>query len=1005
MSGEESHDSLDAPQKVLQTSARLVMGIGASAGGLEALRDLLSNLPDNLPVAVIIAQHMSPTHKSVLVDILKKDSALSVCAAESGQILQPARVYVCPPNCHIMVADGDRIILSELTGPRQTPNPSVDLLFESIAEKKGRHSLGVILSGTGSDGSHGIRAIKAEGGFVIVQDPDEAKHDGMPRSALSVCNVDFVLPASHIGEEILTLLQSPFLTVEPDKLVFEREIYKGILKLVEVQTQVDFTLYKESTISRRIERRMASLKIDSAEAYYQYLFDHSDEVTRLYRDFLIGVTSFFRDPPTFEVLRKEFANYLKTKKDKNIRIWCVGCSTGEEPYTIAIVLHQLLNASLDKFKVQIFATDIDENALSFARKGSYAESALHNLPAEVRKNYFLANAGRYEIIKEIKSLVIFSLHNIISDPPFIRLDLVSCRNLLIYLNGELQKQLLPTFHFALNPGGLLLLGKSESTGVYQEQFRPLSKATKIYESVFVGRRLPLETAPIMHRPHHSFKDLSETSLELQSSIGEEAKSSARFNEIISSGVKKLALPNAILINEAQNIVFVDGSNPILIRPQGAPSDNIFKNLHPDIAIDLRSALHELSAGHEVCETGFIKYPLQEKAIWLKLLLMNIPRADGSQNFVLIFAQMEDVGSFPVMDSTEELPGNLVFQEQERVLLKTKGQLQDVIEELETSNEEMQSMNEELQSANEELQSSNEELETTNEELHSTNEELQTAYAELRLAYEEREQQRGNLLRMQTQLEQANRLLHDAEKAARMGSWLWNIETRQLTWSNGCYELFGLERDKFHPSYEAFIGLAYQEHRASLEKHLEELTKGTARQPFLFEATTIHKERIIISLEAVVSYDDLKRATKVMGTMTDITNKLLYEKEDQLNKDKISYILNSSLNAACVYNVPDKRIEYINPQFTKLFGYTYKALVQFEGPTFNKLFALEDRRLVEDVLASVAKSAPGSTHSSSYIIRSVAGENKKVYANHTIYEIDQSSMQAVRLLVTLFIADS
>ncbi len=984
--------------------ALIVVGVGASAGGLEALQSMVSNLPNELKMSFIVAQHLSPSYRSMMVDLLEKDSTLPICAAQDGDVLRAGQIYICPPNHNIELYPGDMIKLTSYPGVRHTPRPSVDMLFESIALEKGENAIGIILSGTGSDGARGIRAIKGENGLGIVQEPSSAKYDGMPNAAINSGNIDLIVSASQIGDELLNFMLFPRAKAVDSELAMPRDIYNSILRLLKKHCSVDFGLYKENTILRRIERRMSTLKIRKPEDYLKYLNTNLDEVTFLFQDMLIGVTSFFRDGRAFEQLNNELTHYLHNKADKDLRVWSVGCSTGEEAYSVAMMISEILGDKVSEYKIQIFATDIDKQAIDYARNGVYPETAIQNLPKYMKQKYLLVKGDQFEVIKPIKAMVIFSIHDVNRDPPFLRLDLICCRNLMIYFTVELQRQLMPTFHYALNPKGLMMLGQSESIGVFQEHFRPLVKSGKIYESVYIGKKLPPERTLRRRTPVDDYVDITENTPP-RSKTGTK-KLDEQFVELIVGKLRNLLLPNAILINENQDIIFTEGKNPLLVRPEGLPTNNIYRNIHPQLSVDLRSALHAIDTGKEMSDTGFQSIEIDGKEAWVKLILVRIVKENPLGNLTLIFTQVENPMNIPMVNQDGDLNNEAVMLEQQRLLNKTKEQLQDVIEELETSNEEMQSMNEELQSSNEELQSSNEELETTNEELQSTNEELQTAYSELRVAYEDKEQQQAELLKLRNELEQSKNLLEEAERIGRTGSWLWEVNNRKLTWSKGCYHIFGLDEKFFHPSFEAFIGLAHAEDRNRLEQHLKGLLLNQVKQPFVFKAPVADSGLKVISLEALVSFNDLKQAVKVMGSMTDITEKVYYERNDSAHKDKINFILNSSLNAAFIYDLGDHQLEYVNPRFTQLLGFDLEDIAEIIGDDFFCMCHSEDRKQMVELFHQLEISArAGETYPLTYRLKMKGSqEYLKIHANHTIYEIDPITGQAQQVLVTFFAAE-
>ncbi|GAB3372976.1 PAS domain-containing protein [Spongiibacter taiwanensis] len=980
----------------------IVVGVGASAGGLEALQSMVSKIPESSGLCFIIAQHLSPSYRSMMVGLLEKDSTIPVVAAADGIVLQANRIYICPPNHNIELASGDVIRLTSYPDVRHTPRPSVDMLFESIAMVKGENAVGVILSGTGSDGARGIRTIKAEGGIGIVQDPSSAKYDGMPNAACNATRIDLIVSPDQVGPEVLELLAFPRVRSEDPDAIISREVYGSILRLLKVHCDVDFRLYKENTILRRIERRMATLKIKKAVDYLTHLQNHKEEINFLFNEMLIGVTSFFRDSRAFELLRSELETYIKNKEGNTLRIWSVGCSTGEEAYSIAMIVADILGDKFEEWKIQIFATDIDKRSIAFARNGVYPEVAAQNMPQKIRENYLTVKQDQFEVVKGIKSRVIFSLHDVNKDPPFLRLDFICCRNLMIYFTVELQRQLLPVFHYALKPKGLLMLGQSESIGVFQEQFRPISKTGKLYESVYVGKSIP----PERHiRNVFHVEDIDQRSI-LPSAVVKSSSPSRStddlFPEVIASKLKELLYPNSIVINENQDIVYVQGDNPLLVRPEGKPTNNIFKNLNGRLAVDLRSALHELDNGKEVADTGYLSLDVSGEDHWVKLVLVKAILGGPLGALTIIYCSVESPRALPISAGEKSASSEAALLEQQRLLARTKEQLQNVIEQLEASNEEMQSMNEELQSSNEELQSSNEELETTNEELQSTNEELQTAYSELRVAYEDKEAQQKELLKLRSELEQANSLLEEAERIGRTGSWLWDIDSRKINWSRGCYRIFGLDEKVFHPSFEAFIGVAHPEDRNRLEQHLTDLLHNRARQPFIFRAQDSDRNTIVVSMEALVSFNDLKQATKVMGSITDVTERISYERDTVQQKDKIGFILNSNLNGIYIYDIQTEGVDYSNSRFLELLGYDIEASnEEVIGGEFLELFHPDDQEKVIALFERIKTSRPGETFSLEYSLKKADGDYLTVSANHTVFQINDSSGEAERILVNFF----
>ncbi|BBP44686.1 hypothetical protein THMIRHAS_00590 [Thiosulfatimonas sediminis] len=940
----------------------IVVGIGASAGGLEALQLLVSNLPSNSGMSFILAQHLSPSYKSMMVDLLEKDSNIPVLAAHNGAVLKPDTLYICPPSYNIEISKQDTIILSLMSENRHIPRPSVDMLFESLAVAKGEAAIGIVLSGTGTDGSRGIRAIKGEGGFGIAQDPNTAKYDGMPNSAINSGNVDLILPPEEIGPELKNISTFPRQVPLGFETNLSRESYYEILRLLKRRFKIDFSQYKETTIMRRIERRMTALKIGNVKSYVQFLTDKENEAELLFNDMLIGVTAFFRDARAFNYLQDELRHYLENKENKIIRVWTPACSTGEEPYSIAIVLSEILGQHFEDYKVQIFATDIDKHAVEFARNGVYPESALQNLPDKIKRKYFTVDGEQFQIIKPIKSVVIFSVHDVTVDPPFLRLDLLSCRNLLIYFNLELQRRILPVFHYALNPRGLLFLGQSESIGVFQDTFRPLSKSGKIFEANFIGKKLPPES----QKPRRSLVDfVQDMPAESKTVVSTAKKTIDTLGDLIARKTREFMLPYSILINENMDIVYSQGKNPLLVRPEGLPTNNIYQNIHPSLSIDLRSGLHVLSSGQAISTTTFQKLIIDNNTVWARLILIDIEHQSGMGHLVLIYCQIEYVLDMPLAQLEEGSSDEALFKEQERQLLKTKEQLQTVIEELETSNEEMQSMNEELQSSNEELQSSNEELETTNEELQSTNEELQTAYSELRVAYEDKDKQQMELERMANELERTNTLLMDAETLGKTGSFRWDVISNTMEWSQGVYRLFGLVIDKYQPTYEALVGLVYSEDRQKFETFIENVLSRKNAETITFRAWNSEKESIWLQVEVAVSFNTLKQAQYVMGTVTDITELMGTKQRIKEQQDMIDLLFNTTLGGVYIYDFKTARNTFINETYTNLLGYSLDDLNHLTNEEFQQLFHPEDVESVLDHIEKVKHSRIGETFTLRY----------------------------------------
>lgn len=860
----------------------VIVGIGASAGGLEALQKFLTTIPDNTNIAYIIAQHLSPTYKSMLVDLLDKGTEHNVVEAEHDLEIKPDYIYVCPPNKNIYI-ENDKIQLKELIPGLQGPKPSVDIFFESLAREKQDRAVGIILSGTGSDGSRGVRAIKAAGGYVLAEDPSSAKYDGMPNAAINTGNIDLILPPEQMGLELIELLSYPSQALHESSNLFSSVYNNIVTKLYEV-TGVDFGAYKPSTIQRRIERRMAALKVVSVNEYYNVLSKNSKEVESLFKDTLIGVTGFFRDDEAFKSIQGELENYIKEHNETtNIRVWAPGCSTGEEAYSLAIVIKEIIKDDYGKYKVQIFATDIDENALSFARKGLYPESALMDLSKDVRKRYFIAKSDQYEVVKHIREMVIFSRHNIIKDPPFLKLDMVVCRNLLIYFTQELQKKLFPNFHYALKNSGLLFLGKSESVGHFSNYFKTVDKKWKIYNASYLGEKRPPSQMTAFDMKQSKEQE-SAAFITKRPSILEQ------MQEFIDRNI----LPMCVVINDMMDIVYIKGKNHYLLQPEGEPTNNIFKNVIPSLSVELRSAIHQCEKEKDIVKTNFTKVLLADEL--LRFVRMTVAPINAEKDFglMMICFQEENNDYFKSYEFTGSTDESEVVKQLEFELARTKEHLQTVIEELETSNEEMQSLNEELQSSNEELQSSNEELETTNEELQSINEELQTAYTEMRAMYDRQEEHTQAVTHYKDQLEQMNDRLEIVLFTSKMGVFDFALPSGSTDyWSDEFAEVLGFDRGELphdmSKTFNWFTERIDDDYLDAFNEGFQALIDGK------FDNFTHHfkikkrdKSDIWIIINAFVpKRDDNNVALRVVGGIQDATHEhnqlnLLQDLDNQKN---------------------------------------------------------------------------------------------------------------------------
>lgn len=732
-------------EKAIQNSELnlYVIGIGASAGGLEAISDLLRNSNDIQHACFIVCQHLSPTYKSMLVDLLKRETNFNVLEAKNNTTLEAGNVYITPPDADIQILK-NKIILTRanLLGPK----PSINYFFESLATDKKNKAIAVILSGTGSDGSAALKEIKENGGFVLVQDPEVAKYSGMPNAAIDSGYVDIVTVTERMGAEIAEHINNPetlgivnnLPKQEKDKTI------DLIFNLLSKRTGTDFANYKSSTILRRLEKRMIEKKIQSIEDYLKYLDKNTAEIDELFNTILIGVTSFFRDQNAYEALKLVVEKIIdNNKKDKTIRVWVAGCATGEEAYSIAILFQEALAGQISNFNIQIFATDIDQIALNIARTGFYAASKVQGCPDYILNKYFIKRDNGYVINKLTRSYVLFSKHDLTSNPPFLKLDLVTCRNVLIYFNTTLQQQIMPIFHYALNKDGFLFLGRSETVGQFSDLFSPVNAKEKIYQRKMGStiHAIKISAFKTIHQPYK--KEVLN------------ARKDYSISEIVKETVYNYFEYPYVIINDTLDILEISGDTRLFLGlPQGVISSNIIKLCHKDLQIDLRSTITQCIKSNTPAKSSLIRVNFEgtEKLvkIGVKPLLFN----NTANNLYMVHFESLDLDDKYLRIKSNSEKGeseNLRIIELEQELAATKEHLQSFVEELETANEELQSTNEELQSTNEELQSSNEELETSNEELQSTNEEIQVAYAELKKVNDELEAKETALIKLNSDI--------------------------------------------------------------------------------------------------------------------------------------------------------------------------------------------------------------------------------------------------------------
>jgi two-component system, chemotaxis family, CheB/CheR fusion protein len=709
-----------------------IVGIGASAGGLKALESFFSTMPVTCGMTFIVVSHLDPKHSSMLPDLLRRYTKIMVDQAQDGMRVERDHIYVIAPNKEITLVRGT-LVLRKPSEPHGQRFP-INTFFRSLARDQKERAICVILSGTGTDGTLGLRDVKAEGGMAMAQATASAEYDGMPSSAIATGLVDYVLPAEKMPARLMQYVSDPHLKGDLQAVTRTEqrpEVMEELFNLLESQTGHDFSLYKKSTSGRRIERRMGAHNIRSLSSYLSFVQRNPAEVHTLFKELLIGVTHFFRDPEAFKNLSKVLMATLRTRpRYSTLRIWAPGCSTGEEPYSLAILLHECMSNLKKHFPVQIFATDIDSQAINLARAGVYSASAVAELRAERLKRFFLKDNGAYRVKKEIRDMLIFAEQDLIRDPAFSKLDLISCRNLLIYLEPKLQKQLVRLFHYALKPGGLLFLGTSESVGNFSNLFSPVVKKSRIFRRRNVDASADEAIGQFLARPLRHGRTDVRPAQPIKDDKG----------PVITKVTEKKLLEKypspSVLINQNGEIVYAFGRpGKYLELAQGHAALNIQEVANSGIKEALTAAIHEsVNERKRVSVQGVILGPETE----LKKIKVIVEPLDvkPDRNVEMMVVTFEDIGPIEMKGGTPKHGRGTGGAQIERELKVTRERLKRSLEDVELSNEELKSANEESQSTNEELQSANEELETSKEELQSINEELVTVNAELQNKVEE-----------------------------------------------------------------------------------------------------------------------------------------------------------------------------------------------------------------------------------------------------------------------------
>lgn len=905
------------------THSFLIVGMGASAGGLEAFKEFFSATPKNMGMAFVIVQHLDPTHKSLMVQLLKRHTDMEVKEVKDKTQVLPNNVYVIPPNKDMAIFKGV-LHLVEPSAARGFRKP-IDFFFRSLAQDQQEKAIGIILSGTGTEGTIGLKDIKGHGGLSIVQDPKTAKYDGMPRSAVSAGVEDFILEVKKIPDVLVKYSKNRMIKseVKPEIVSTTNELLHKIFILLRNETGCNFGDYKSSTVIRRIEKRMALNQIDKLENYLKYLQKSKEELRKLFDELLIGVTSFFRDKEAYDAIeQKIIPQIIKTKSEGDtIRIWVAGCSTGEEAYALAILFHEGINKQSKSLKLQIFASDLDQQAINIARQGVYPETIVTDVKQEYLRRYFQADSNTYRINKDIRDKVIFSEHNLIKDPPFSKQDMVSCRNLLIYLNIEAQKKVFAIFHYALNPKGILFLGSSESLGEYANFFEVIDRKHKLFKQKEVYKNKIPGIGYLFREPaHHKVIAIANIP---------KSENSDNLAKITEKLLLENYAPACAIINMKGEAVYFAGNTGKYLQPSpGEARLNIVDMAREGLKTDLRAIISKIRKSKTLEIRKNISVKTNGSYQLIDICLRPISYLTEKETYFMLTFEDREAKSVTITENkTQHLDDTSELLALEQELTATKEYLRSTIEELEVSNEELKSSNEELQSSNEELQSTNEELETSKEELQSVNEEIVTVNTELQDKIDELAQAYDDM----------NNLLASTE----IGTIFLDSK---------------LKIKRFTPSMSKIINLI----QTDVGRPLQDLSSNLIYKGILEDANKV-LEKLVPIQAAVKSNDGTWYQMQIMPYRTSnnviegvvITFVNITEEKtllEELNEVKENYDLLLELTKTSVYS-QDTKLAYLSA-IHKGSDFQSKAMI---GKTDKDFYSKEDAKKLETIKKKVLKT--------------------------------------------------
>jgi two-component system CheB/CheR fusion protein len=887
-----------------------VVGVGASAGGVGALQTFFRHMPADSGMAFVVVLHLSPQYESQLAEVLQQTTAMPVLQVTEAMPLDHDRVYVIPPAKQLALHEGV-LQLSDPVEPRGQRAP-IDLFFRSLAESQGPRAAAIVLSGTGADGAMGAQRVKEHGGFVLAQDPAEAEYGMMPRHAIATGLVDCVLPVAELPGALVAYWQrAEALTLPsagPPGGADEGESLRELLALLLARTSHDFSQYKRSTVLRRIGRRMQVTGAPTLSTYLALLRGNPEESAALLRDLLISVTNFFRDPPAWQALAAAIPGLFRGKQaDDAVRVWVAGCATGEEAYSIAMLLVEH-RATLERPpQIQIFATDIDERAVAVARQGLYPETIAVDVSEERLQRFFSSEPGQYRVRKELRELVLFAPHNLLRDPPFARLDLITCRNLLIYLTRPIQAQILQLFHFILQPDRLLLLGSSESTDAAPTLFEPLNRGQRIFRrraapsAAQYAPQLPLVSAP-------------RRQIVVDTQAGEHGPPS--FEQIAAHALLQYGPPN-ILINDAYEIVHLDrGAGRFLQFADGAPSPNLLKAVHPELRLELRDALDLALEGGLRTEMRPVRLLIAGAPHIVSIVVQPLVEPAWAHGFFLVlFNEMPDSGDPPLGTFGDAEP---LVRQLEQELQRTKEQLRAAIEQYDAALEAHKASNEELQAINEELRVATEELEASKEELQSINEELLTVNQELKHKVEE--------------VSHVNSDLQNLMASTAIGTIFVDRELRIKRYTPSAQAIVNLlPGDLNRPLAHLTHILAYDQLAPDAARVLATLT------PVEREVGSADGRWYLLRIQPYRTETDY--IDGVVLTFVDVSQLRQAQRALRTSQERLRLLIDSVQDYAILTVTTDNRVAYWNAGAERMFGYREAEII---GQDAALLFTPEDR---------------------------------------------------------------